>query len=270
MKNGWICLHRCIKKHWIWQDANRFKWWVDLLLRANHEDKKVLIESTLVECKRGQFVTSLCALAKEWGVSRDVVRHFLDLLESDTMVIRKATTKYTQITICNYDSYQSVPTTNTTTETTTETTTDPQLTHTINNDNNIFSTTDRSIENKNNTISSGGKSSRFIAPTVEEVKAYCEERGNGIDAEYFVNYYEKIGWVCGKNKAKMKNWKSAVHTWEKMEKSKKAAPKLGPDEWMDGERRTYGTGEITIPLDAPARPSSRHAWSKANGKWILT
>lgn len=231
-----------------------------MLLRANHEDKKVLIESTLVECKRGQFVTSLCALAKEWGVSRDVVRHFLDLLESDTMVIRKATTKYTQITICNYDNYQDVATTNSQ-QTHNEATTNSQQTHTNNNYNN-----DNNVNNKETNNIGGNKNSRFLPPTVDEVKAYCEERGNGVDAERFVNFYTSNGWMVGRNK--MKDWKASVRTWEK--KDKKAAPKLGPDEWMDGERRTYGTGEITIPLDAPSRPSSRHAWSKANEKWILT
>lgn len=54
---------------------------------------------------------------------------------------------------------------------------------------------------------------RFVKPTVEEVKAYCEERGNSIDAEKFVAYYESNGWKVGKNS--MKDWKAAVRTWEK-------------------------------------------------------
>ena len=53
----------------------------------------------------------------------------------------------------------------------------------------------------------------FKPPTVEEVRAYCEERNNGIDAEAFVAFYESKGWMVGKNK--MKKWKSAVVTWEK-------------------------------------------------------
>lgn len=55
---------------------------------------------------------------------------------------------------------------------------------------------------------------KFIPPTVDEVQAYCMERGNNIDAEYFVSYYEARGWSLGKG-TKMKNWKSAVVTWEK-------------------------------------------------------
>ena len=54
---------------------------------------------------------------------------------------------------------------------------------------------------------------RFVPPTVEDVKAYCKERNNNVDAERFVNYYTSNGWMVGKNK--MKDWKSAVRTWEK-------------------------------------------------------
>jgi hypothetical protein len=59
---------------------------------------------------------------------------------------------------------------------------------------------------------------RFIPPTIEEVKAYCDERHNNIDPEYFVAFYESKGWMVGKNK--MKSWKSAVITWEKNNRDK--------------------------------------------------
>lgn len=54
---------------------------------------------------------------------------------------------------------------------------------------------------------------RFIKPTVEEIRAYCEERQNGIDPEYFYDHYEANGWMAGKNH--MKDWKASVRTWER-------------------------------------------------------
>jgi hypothetical protein len=54
---------------------------------------------------------------------------------------------------------------------------------------------------------------RFKAPTVDEVRAYCKERGNDVDAEHFVSYYESNGWMVGKNR--MKDWMAAVRTWER-------------------------------------------------------
>lgn len=55
--------------------------------------------------------------------------------------------------------------------------------------------------------------SRFTPPTVAEVRAYCQERQNNVDAECFVDYYTANGWKVGKNP--MKDWKAAVRTWER-------------------------------------------------------
>ena len=54
---------------------------------------------------------------------------------------------------------------------------------------------------------------RFSKPTIDDVKAYCQERGNNVDAEKWFNYYESNGWKVGKNP--MKDWKAAVRTWER-------------------------------------------------------
>lgn len=58
-----------------------------------------------------------------------------------------------------------------------------------------------------------GTRSRFVPPTVDEVRAYCIERKNGINAEQFIDYYTARGWMIGKNK--MKDWKASVRTWER-------------------------------------------------------
>lgn len=57
------------------------------------------------------------------------------------------------------------------------------------------------------------KSKRFTPPSVEEVRAYCFERGNKIKAEAFVDFYASKGWKVGKEP--MKDWKAAVRTWER-------------------------------------------------------
>ena len=62
-----------------------------------------------------------------------------------------------------------------------------------------------SISNSNKNI--------LIIPTINDVKNYCLERKNNVDAERFIAHYESNGWMVGKNK--MKNWQAAVRTWEK-------------------------------------------------------
>jgi len=57
------------------------------------------------------------------------------------------------------------------------------------------------------------KEKNFKKPTLSEVQAYCIERNNTVDAEYFIDYYESKGWLVGKTQ--MKDWKAAVRLWEK-------------------------------------------------------
>lgn len=54
---------------------------------------------------------------------------------------------------------------------------------------------------------------RFTPPTVQEVRAYCEERKNGVDPSAFVDFYASKGWMVGNQR--MKDWRAAVRTWER-------------------------------------------------------
>lgn len=73
--------------------------------------------------------------------------------------------------------------------------------------------------------------STFTPPSVEEVAAYCRERGNSINAQTFVDFYASKGWKVGNSP--MKDWKAAVRTWERREKDPKKLPAPNRDNsWM--------------------------------------
>lgn len=59
------------------------------------------------------------------------------------------------------------------------------------------------------------KPKRFIKPTIEQIAEYCKERGNNIDPQYYYDKNESIGWVVGKNRTPMKDWKANIRTWER-------------------------------------------------------
>jgi len=103
---GWIKVYRSIKKHWLWDDPIKFKWWIDILLEVNHTEKKVLIKEKLLTVKKGDSVKSFGTWAKQWKVNKSKVRRFLKLLESDGMIVIKNEQITTRLTVCNYDSYQ--------------------------------------------------------------------------------------------------------------------------------------------------------------------
>lgn len=62
---------------------------------------------------------------------------------------------------------------------------------------------------------------KFAPPSIQEVTDYCQERGNGVDPERFVDFYAAKGWKVGNQP--MKDWKAAVRTWEKRDEEKKRA-----------------------------------------------
>ena len=70
---------------------------------------------------------------------------------------------------------------------------------------------------------------RFIKPTIEEIKLYCKERNNGINAEAFYDFYESKNWYVGKNK--MKDWKACIRTWE--QRNNKSDTVVGIPNWFD-------------------------------------
>lgn len=89
------------------------------------------------------------------------------------------------------------------------------------------------------------KSNKFVAPTYNEVAAYCNERHNNVDRNRFIDYYTSNGWMVGKNK--MKDWKAAVRNWERGNNNTSSSGSSGGDKFMQDLKRIgaeiYGKSE---------------------------
>lgn len=57
---------------------------------------------------------------------------------------------------------------------------------------------------------------RFIPPTLDEVREYCESRNSSVDPVKFFDYYSAGNWKDSKGDS-VKNWKQKVITWERKE-----------------------------------------------------
>ena len=107
---GWISLYRKIQEHWLWtkrRKFSQFEAWISLLFKANFKDTKIMIGDNVVEIKKGSFITSEVKLAEEWKWDRSTVRKFLKTLEEQKMIQKNSTSKYTSISIENWDLYQN-------------------------------------------------------------------------------------------------------------------------------------------------------------------
>lgn len=93
----------------------------------------------------------------------------------------------------------------------------------------------------------GGKEKRerFSPPSVDEVRAYCAERKNSVDAQRFVDFYASKGWKVGQNP--MKDWKAAVRTWEQRDEYQLQAPRKQVSA-QQYEQRTYTEEDLEREL----------------------
>lgn len=191
-----IKLHRQIQDNPLRLQETFSRWQarVDILLLANHDSGSFRIRGNIVNVKRGQFAYAETTIAMRWKRSRNKLRNFFAELEESKMLVQHKNRLISIYTIVNYELYQ-------TTDWTTESTTEGQQKNINKNDKN-----EKNI---------------FIPPSLDDVKDYCEERRNWIDAEAFIASYASSGWTL-KNGKKIKDRKACVTTWEKRKKQRDA------------------------------------------------
>ena len=191
---GHIKLDRKILE-WEWYtDINTCRLFLHMLLRANWKDGRF----QGVDIPRGSFVSSYQNLALETGLSVRNVRTALEHLKTTGEVTVNRHPKYSVFTVNNYCQYQSTDKVSDTQPTDNRQSSDSQPT---------------TIEEEKEVKKGRSNNKTFVPPAVEEVQAYCLERRNTVDPQTFVDFYTSKGWMVGKNK--MKDWKSAVRTWER-------------------------------------------------------
>lgn len=186
----------------------------------------------------GQFATSVLGLSQELGFPRTTVQRALaDLATDGVVTVENMGNRWTRITLINWALYQpskeelGQPVGN-------QRATGGQPVGIIKDIKNINTPLDTSLRSVS--IPQGGATEkqarpRFIPPSMEEVRDYCESRGNTVDPQAFVDFYESNGWRVGKNP--MKDWRAAVRTWEA--KRKAEAEPLPVRRSAEEERRAH-------------------------------
>lgn len=162
-------------------------------------------------------------LAKATNISKRYISQELNkLIDMKVVTVIKESTYSSARIICinkNYEEWESrttVPQANhsSTDEPEQDTTVEPELNTTV--EPQVDSIKQNIKQNIKQVPKKQNKRKKkiFVKPTIPEIQAYCDERKNGIDAEYFFSYYETRDWIMSNGK-KMHNWQMAVITWEK-------------------------------------------------------
>lgn len=219
---GYVKIHRDIVTKDIYlQDPLYARVFERLIMEANHACKRIPYKGGTKLIKRGERLTSIRQIA-EWvgwyqrGIFKSpnpkTISKILDwMIEKGLIeIINRGNSQETHYNIVNYCIYQSADDYESNSKVTVRGAVSKQSVDTNNNVNNVNN-------EKNDKKTIGDISApQFKLPTIEDIKAYCLERQNNVDAEKWHNFYSSKGWMIGKNK--MKDWKAAVRTWEKERK----------------------------------------------------
>ena len=233
MNNGWIKIHRSITEHWLYTEKrvySRLEAWYDILLQVNYTDATVNIKGKLYHVKRGESLMSLDSWAARWNWEKSKVRRFLNLLQSDNMIVINGDNITTRLTVCNYDSYQD------------ERNADETQTQRKRHSNDIQTTQDKEREeekerkkNKNNT--------EIQFPSVDEFvvqgKLYLQEAGitGNFDLKLRAKFsqWAEESWTDARGN-KIKNWKSklrmAISYWADENQSVKQSYQTDGGKWL--------------------------------------
>lgn len=226
-RTGYISLFRSIRHHWIFENDKYFKWWVIVLMEANHTERKMPLGYKLYEISKGQSANSLRTWSNLFNTGVKQVVKFFDLLEGDNMIKRKTIGKGKQsttlVTIENYTQYQGKKETQETTQRTTQgKRNEPHEGGTNNNSNNY--------NNSNNSISKRKDEFKNELST-----HYQNGLIDKIDAKEFFEYWTEHGKKDRKmrfEKEKSYNMERRISTWLKnkknFEKEKSSAKKEKP------------------------------------------
>lgn len=108
---AFIGVDRDIENHWIYQDAEYFKVWFEILLRTrySHEPERKLIEGTFIDIEYGEFIFGRISWAKRLGISERRLRTLFDKLVADGMIVLKTrATKFSKYFVVNYEKYNKI------------------------------------------------------------------------------------------------------------------------------------------------------------------
>ena len=207
--NGWIKIHRKLLESPLWKTSNAEGKVIlmTLLLSVTPTPYKAYWNGQEIVVQPGQMITSIEGLCKLSGLSVTPrnVRTLLTKAERCNFLTSESTNSGRLITIVNWGLYQinGEQTDKATIRQPTNVRQSPDMPATTNREDKE----DKKIKNNS--------SMRFAPPSIEEVRSYCSERHNNVDAQRFIDFYEAKGWMVGKNK--MKDWKACVRTWERRE-----------------------------------------------------
>lgn len=301
MKQGFIKLSRKFFENALWKEPRQYsrsEAWLDLIQMARFEDSNLILNNRAIEVQRGEIAASRRLLENRWSWGSTKVINFLDYLRKNGMINQRQTNGQTIITLCNYDTYNTLQTSD--------------------DSENKPPTNQRQTrgkpptnQNKEYKESKEGKEIKeYIPPTIPHVETrdvfekfkdemlsddfWVEQQamtsgiGNKFTNVVSVALAKFFSWIVSTgNEETIKTLNDAKrrffywwrdHGKPEFEKEYTSTSvdtsriALGIGVWIDGGKKFYGSRENPreIPLNAPYRPAQDAKWDATNERWTIS
>lgn len=105
---AYIGIDRGIVKHWIYEDAEYFKVWFEILYRArfSYEPERKMLEGKLITIEYGQFIFGRTSWSDRLKVSEQRLRTLFKKLQDDEMIeVIQRFPKFSLYSVKNYEKY---------------------------------------------------------------------------------------------------------------------------------------------------------------------
>ena len=225
-------MHRKLLDSGMLRNHSLFTLWVYCLLKANHKPNTFIWNGEKVTIQRGQFISGRKEIAKDLNMNESCTYRNLKKLEKLGNVNIKSNNKFSLITVCKYNTYQTSTLQSEQhfeQQVNNKRTTSEQQVNTNNND-----------KNDNNDIGSEQNFKSLVTTnqlfTIEQCISTAEYEGyKKEEGEKFYNHYSAQGWKRGTAGLLITDLVSAFRSW--IDKGKEGNKKLAIETWEDKQRK---------------------------------
>lgn len=187
---GWISLYRKLRDNPIYEKGDYLRIWLELLLTANHNETSFIWNNQKVTLLPGQLLTSQLGISTKLKIPLTTVNRVLKYLENENQIGKQSTTKYTVITILNWNEYQESGKQNGK-QMENKRKTDGKQAETYNNDNNVNNDNKREEKKSPPQTQKESKTLHWLKTHKEEVVENLKKNYPDKNAEKAYDYFIK-------------------------------------------------------------------------------
>lgn len=103
----WMPVYEDDMTHWLWDNAQRYQWWLEIRFRAAKTPGMRYVGDTNIRIRvtYGEWPVTIAYLGTRWHADERAIVSFLEALEVDGLITRRKSGLITIISVCGFEKY---------------------------------------------------------------------------------------------------------------------------------------------------------------------